>query len=242
MLFRKNNFTLQGKHKNNYMIRFKILCGLLFSGCLYYFLFQPVITMVSTFDNTQKIDVQSLSQKYTLPFASVIKPKQFSIFGEKIGENKKEPGEIFVTKNYEQTQSILFAPTAGKAFAEKNNLSNKFLLLNGIAGFLGFIAFIAIFYLFIKVINSFRKSEIFDTKNISRINWIGICLILCGLIQNLLSYLNTVLAKSIIEVDGYTVCMPKLEWGIVIFGLSVLLMNEILRQATAIKEEQDLTI
>ena len=101
---------------------------------------------------------------------------------------------------------------------------------------------ISIFVLFIKVINAFRKSEIFDKGILSKISWIGISLILMGIVQAIMAYITLTLANQFIAVDGYTLISPVAEWNMIIFGISILVLNEILRVATTIKEEQDLTI
>ena len=88
----------------------------------------------------------------------------------------------------------------------------------------------------------FRKNEIFDRRIITKISWIGICLLSIGVVLPLTSYVYYLLLKDIIAVEGYRLTTPFVEWGVILFGIAVLVINEILRKATEIKEEQDLTI
>ena len=68
------------------MIRFKILCALLFSISLYYFAIQPVITMLSVYDITELKNVIPEKPRLTIS-QLVLAPTSIDFEGEKIGEN-----------------------------------------------------------------------------------------------------------------------------------------------------------
>ncbi len=223
------------------MIRFKILCGLLFAVCIYSFVIQPITEVLSVFQTTSLSNVIPEKATVNLPLL-ILKPNNIDLSGNEIGVNTKEPGEIRIVSSYEQPQSIIFTPTKGYNFTQKNNTLLAINLTSVFGGLIIVALGISIFVLFIKVINAFRKSEIFDKGILSKISWIGISLILMSIVQAIMAYITLTLANQFIAVDGYTLISPVAEWNMIIFGISILVLNEILRVATTIKEEQDLTI
>ena len=224
------------------MIRFKILCGLLFAVCTYSFVIQPITEILSALQTTSLSNVIPEKATVNLPPLLILKPNNIDLSGNEIGVNTKEPGEIRIVSSYEQPQSIIFTPTKGDNFTQKNNTLLAINLTSVFGGLIIVALGISIFVLFIKVINAFRKSEIFDKGILSKISWIGISLILMGIVQAIMAYITLTLANQFIAVDGYTLISPVAEWNMIIFGISILVLNEILRVATTIKEEQDLTI
>lgn len=222
------------------MIRFKILCALLFSISLYYFAIQPVITMLSVYDITELKNVIPEKPRLTIS-QLVLAPTSIDFEGEKIGENTKEPGEIRLIKDPYGDKVIYFTPN-DITFVKDNSTLKIINILSIVSSIILLALSISIFVLFIKVINAFRKSEIFDRRIITKISWIGICLLSIGVVLPLTSYVYYLLLKDIIAVEGYRLTTPFVEWGVILFGIAVLVINEILRKATEIKEEQDLTI
>lgn len=101
---------------------------------------------------------------------------------------------------------------------------------------------IAFFILFIKLIRSFSSSLIFDKTNSRRLLWMGICMIGIGVCQTAMVISQVLTAKAEVLLDGYEITYPALDLKCILFGLGILVMNEILRLATSIKEDQDLTI
>jgi hypothetical protein len=97
--------------------------------------------------------------------------------------------------------------------------------------------------LVVKIILSFRRSEVFEERNISRINLIGRILIIIGVLNTLWEFLHVFLARRTIALTDFEISYTEIiDWENIIIGLVVLLMNEILIIATGMKKEQELTI
>ena len=97
--------------------------------------------------------------------------------------------------------------------------------------------------MFIKIILSFRRSEVFEEINIKRINIIGIGFLVLGAMSTIWQGLSVFMARQAVELADYTISYSNIiDWDDIVMGLVILLMNEILRLATGYKKEQDLTI
>jgi len=103
--------------------------------------------------------------------------------------------------------------------------------------------FVVVLVLVVKIILSFRRSEVFEERNISRINLIGRILIIIGVLNTLWEFLHVFLARRTIALTDFEISYTEIiDWENIIIGLVVLLMNEILIMATGMKKEQELTI
>lgn len=95
----------------------------------------------------------------------------------------------------------------------------------------------------VKIILSFRRSEVFENRNIRRINVIGRLFITAGILGTLWNFFNLYFAQKILQLSQYSFSFSQIvEWEDILIGLVILLMNEILIVATQMKEENDLTI
>lgn len=100
-----------------------------------------------------------------------------------------------------------------------------------------------ILVLVLKILFSLQKSDVFDRINLKRINRIGLIIILIGVISTALQFININSAQYLIELEHYVFSYAKfIDYNSLIMGVVILIMNEILRMAIEIKEEQDLTI
>ena len=98
-------------------------------------------------------------------------------------------------------------------------------------------------FLVVKIIRSLQHSEVFDRNNLKRINRIGIILLITGLLGTATQAINTFSAQTIVNLSHYNFSYSKtIEFYPIIMGVVILIMNEILRIGTEMKEEQDLTI
>ncbi|MDR3061341.1 MAG: DUF2975 domain-containing protein, partial [Dysgonamonadaceae bacterium] len=95
-----------------------------------------------------------------------------------------------------------------------------------------------------KVVRSIARDDIFDEKNILRIRRIGYSLILMFLIAIFIAFTSMATARYMVSLKDYRVLFPLDSTDIftLIFGILVLIFAEILKIATQIKEEQDLTV
>ncbi|ADQ80980.1 hypothetical protein Palpr_2851 [Paludibacter propionicigenes WB4] len=98
-------------------------------------------------------------------------------------------------------------------------------------------------FLLVKILRSLQKSEVFDRRNLKRINRIGLILLTIGLFDSLLKIVNILLAELMIDLSNYNFSYANVvEFYPIIMGVVILIMNEILRISIEIKEEQDMTI
>ena len=98
-------------------------------------------------------------------------------------------------------------------------------------------------FLVVKIVKSLQNSEVFDRKNLKRIQRIGIILLVVGILGTLLQAINIYSAQSMVDLSHYSFSYTKvIDFSPIIMGVVILIMNEILRIGIEIKEEQDLTI
>lgn len=98
-------------------------------------------------------------------------------------------------------------------------------------------------FLVVKIVKSLQNSEVFDRKNLKRIQRIGIILLVVGILGTLLQAINIFSAQSMVDLSHYSFSYAKvIDFSPIIMGVVILIMNEILRIGIEIKEEQDLTI
>ncbi len=98
-------------------------------------------------------------------------------------------------------------------------------------------------FLVVKIVKSLQNSEVFDRKNLKRIQRIGIILLVVGILGTLLQAINIYSAQSMVDLSHYSFSYAKvIDFSPIIMGVVILIMNEILRIGIEIKEEQDLTI
>ena len=109
--------------------------------------------------------------------------------------------------------------------------------------FLSLIIYIAIIVLFIWVMRVFIKSEVFNRKIVSLLCSIGWLFVILGVLVSLWNLLRIYLVSSEISIVGLEFTYRNVvDWSTIIIGLVVLVNTEIISQATAIKDENDLTI
>ena len=98
-------------------------------------------------------------------------------------------------------------------------------------------------FLVVKIVRSLQHSEVFDRQNLKRIQRIGFILLIMGVVSSGLQVINIITAQSVINLAHYNFTYSKaIDFNPLIIGIIVLIMNEILRIGTEMKEEQDLTI
>ncbi len=98
-------------------------------------------------------------------------------------------------------------------------------------------------FLVVKVVRSLQHSAVFDRKNLVAINRIGVILLTMGVLGTLLQVMNIASAQAMVDLTNYRFSYEKaIDFNPLIMGIVVLIMNEVLRIGTEMKEEQDLTI
>jgi len=98
-------------------------------------------------------------------------------------------------------------------------------------------------FLVVKILRSLQHSEVFDRINMHRINRIGLILVAMGIVGSIIQFINVVSAQYMVDLTHYSFSYAKIfDFNALIMGVVILIMNEVLRIAIVIKEEQDLTI
>ena len=108
-----------------------------------------------------------------------------------------------------------------------------------------FILILAIWFPFlvVRIVKSLQNSEVFDRKNLKRIQRIGVILLTVGVLSSIFQAINVYSAQSMVDLSHYRFSYAKvIDFSPIIMGVVILIMNEILRIGIEIKEEQDLTI
>jgi hypothetical protein len=124
--------------------------------------------------------------------------------------------------------------------SEKHNVWYE--VLNWI-NFLIIAIFVYLVVVFVKIMRLVIRSQLFEHKIISLLNHLGIAFLILAIITTAWNFGRTYLAGHLIDVEGLMVSYRHcIEWNNLLLGLVILVITEILRQATTIKEEQDLTI
>lgn len=103
--------------------------------------------------------------------------------------------------------------------------------------------FVYLIVVFVKIMRLFMRSQVFEHKIITLLNHLGIAFLVLAIVTTAWNFGRTYLAGHLIDVEGLMVSYRQcIEWNNLLLGLVILVITEILRQATTIKEEQDLTI
>ena len=108
---------------------------------------------------------------------------------------------------------------------------------------LGIVASVIAVIMFIKLIVSINRSLIFDWRNVRRLRWLGIMLILhylCGLLPFLMAGWEL---EAVFALRGYTLHQSSLASILtLVLGIVSLIVAEVFAIGLKMKEEQDLTI
>ena len=97
--------------------------------------------------------------------------------------------------------------------------------------------------LFIRLIISINKSDIFNWKNVRRLRRLGIALIIgfsCSLVTTYLTFRSV---EEVFSIQGYDLVISDIVSSTtLVLGLSALIVGEVFAIGLKMKEEQDLTI
>lgn len=100
-----------------------------------------------------------------------------------------------------------------------------------------------ILYQLRKIFANLVKEEPFVKENVLRVRKIGMIVLVGAVIQSIMEYLIGFFVMKHIVIQGIQL-VPELELNVPSFlaGLAVLVLAEVLKQGTEIKEDQNLTI
>lgn len=94
------------------------------------------------------------------------------------------------------------------------------------------VIYLVVAVMFVRIMVRFTRAVVFDRGMIRLLKHIGWCFLVLAAVSTLWEVGRHFYASSLLDVD----------WSSILIGLVVLVMTEILRHATSMKEEQDLTI
>lgn len=98
-------------------------------------------------------------------------------------------------------------------------------------------------FLVVKILRSLQHSLVFDRINLTRINRIGMILLAIGITGSIIQFVNIISAEHLVDLAHYRFTYAKvIDFSTIIMGVVILIMNEVMRIAVEMKEEQDLTI
>jgi len=98
-------------------------------------------------------------------------------------------------------------------------------------------------FLVVKILRSLQRSWVFERINLTRINRIGMFLIGIGILSSIIQFINIISAEHLVDLAQYRFTYSKvIDFNALIMGVVILIMNEVMRIAVELKEEQDLTI
>lgn len=95
---------------------------------------------------------------------------------------------------------------------------------------------------FYKLIYSLYRNNVFNTLNVKRIKKIGIYYIIVYGYRLLFQQYYYHSAKSLIDLEKYTIARPEYINSLLLIGLVALIIATVMKRALDIKEEQELTI
>lgn len=218
------------------MKRIKFLCFVLlivFFGSIYQGALLPFYEGVKYGMAVARFQIESNSQ--TDDFVLMEVSPKMNNYLEKTEKNIKTGEPVYVRPN---TVSIM--TTKGQPESSYRVVSQVFAV---VVGLIVIVLSVWIPFLVVKIVRSLQRSEVFDRNNLKRINRIGFILLSVGVLESVLQWLNVFTANSVVELEHYHLTYNKIvDFYPIIMGIVVLIMNEILRIGTDMKDEQDLTI
>lgn len=151
--------------------------------------------------------------------------------------NKLSGDSVVVLRN--NISIVEYAPSFA-ADSEKHNVWFRVLAwLNRLI----IVIFVYVIVVFAKIMRLFMRTQVFERKIISLLNHIGIAFLVLAVLSTAWNFGRTYLAAHLIDLEGLAVNYRHcIEWNNFVLSLVILVITEILSQATTIKEEQDLTI
>lgn len=106
-----------------------------------------------------------------------------------------------------------------------------------------FVLYIIIAVVFAKIMVRFTRAKVFEASIIKLLNHIGLYFLLLAAAASLWEIGRHYYASLLVDIDHLSIAYYNcIDWGSIMIGFVILVMTEILRQATTMKEEQDLTI
>lgn len=149
-----------------------------------------------------------------------------------------EPDSIYNLKTEERVPMMYHRV----AVMVDKDLDVSYIVVNSIASLLGIAALVASVIVFLLLILSINKSQIFEWKNVRRLRWMGgllISVFVCYAVPELMSYWNI---SAVFEPENYMLDPFSLQMSDLLLGIGCLIVAETFAIGMKMKEEQELTI
>ncbi|MDR1369776.1 MAG: DUF2975 domain-containing protein [Dysgonamonadaceae bacterium] len=234
--------------------RLKILCWLFAAAYLFVIVYSVAFDFIPSFTsgfNEGMKDGYELAEKLKENDGKEKKHRRANAFG--MLSVRVIPVEGYKT----YPDKIINEKTGEKVMAENHRMYLKvedmpqlpwFLVAGNIlVVIISFVTLFCLVYvpvLSFKTIKSIVNDDIFDEKNIHRIRRIGYSLIVVFLCILIHAFVSEATAQHVMSMKDYKIVSAwnKGDVFILVFGIVVLIFAEVLKIATRIKEEQDLTV
>lgn len=149
-----------------------------------------------------------------------------------------EPDTIFNAKTGEKELAVY----KEMAVRVAKDMKYSQLIVNGSCTFLNIFISISALVVFILIITSINKSQIFEWRNVRRLRWLGALLTLSFMLELLPKIVNYWGIKEVFALDKYVVAPFALQVTDLLLGIGCLIVAETFAIGLRIKEEQELTI
>jgi hypothetical protein len=94
-----------------------------------------------------------------------------------------------------------------------------------------------------QIIQSISKEEFYNIKNINKLRNVSFSLLAMFIINFVMNVINNITVNFYVQIQSYkTSIMGDFNYAFLSLGLVLLILSEILRYTTRIKEENDLTV
>lgn len=153
-------------------------------------------------------------------------------------------GEFFLDSVYNEKSASYVPATYGSMIVSVDTKSTAwgrigFTLLN----LVHLVICVWAIILFIRLVISINKSDIFNWKNVRRLRLLGLALIVSFCTALLPAYLTLESVGEVFSVRGYELNLSDMvNTTTLVLGLSTLIVAEVFAIGLKMKEEQDLTI
>lgn len=140
---------------------------------------------------------------------------------------------------------IEYNSLTARQLVEHANTPTGYVFYQVVMLLLSIVAMGVIFYipfLFFSIVNTIRKGQMYDPKVLRRLKRIGWIVVAYYLASVMIKILHVLIAKQLINIEGYKIVFSMPEFTPLILGLVILFLAEVLRVGLFMKEEQDLTI
>nr|WP_320060005.1 DUF2975 domain-containing protein [uncultured Bacteroides sp.] len=212
--------------------RLNILC-LLVLLVLSYSVFESLYEFGRGFSTGIKIAMDTRGKKMESPAVNMkviaLMPKDFSNFSDSVYNEK--------------THSYVPALYSQLVVSVKTKPAVWSMLGVGLSSLFEVLSIVLSIFIFVKLVISINKSDIFNWKNVRRLRWLGGTLIFSFICSAISICINSFELFSLLSIPGYSLHLSELLSILtLVLGIVSLIVGEIFAIGLRLKEEQDLTI